>query len=157
MPELTINSPMSTPDSRVASNTFTMGTLCQSRLYPPVRDFGFGLCKPVLKLDFTAHSKMEYFSEFGPCFTLKWILPPEMASLVLLCRWYTTWGPLTWAWPWIAPIFAVSFSLVCACACIIKQMAERYWSGESYLCFIGYHWIYKQWGQREELRSDRPV
>ncbi len=37
--------------SRVNSNTFTMGnpmpesilTLCQSRLYPPVRDFGFGL------------------------------------------------------------------------------------------------------------------
>ncbi len=35
---------------RVDSNTFTMGnslpestlTLCQSRLYPPVRDFGFG-------------------------------------------------------------------------------------------------------------------
>ncbi len=38
--------------SRVDSNTFTMGnpmpestlTLCQSRLYPSVRDFGFGLC-----------------------------------------------------------------------------------------------------------------
>jgi hypothetical protein len=38
-------------DSRVDSNAFTMGnpmsettlTLCQSRLYPPVRDFGFGL------------------------------------------------------------------------------------------------------------------
>ncbi len=38
--------------SRVDSNTFTKGnpmpeltlTLCQSRLYPPVRDFGFGLC-----------------------------------------------------------------------------------------------------------------
>jgi hypothetical protein len=37
--------------SRVDSNTFTMGnpmpesalTLCQSRLYPPVRDFGLGL------------------------------------------------------------------------------------------------------------------
>jgi hypothetical protein len=37
--------------SRVDSNTFTMGnpmpkstlTLCQSRLYPPVRDFGIGL------------------------------------------------------------------------------------------------------------------
>ncbi len=39
----------STPES--SSNTFTMGnpmpestfTLCQSRLYPPIRDFGFGL------------------------------------------------------------------------------------------------------------------
>ncbi len=39
------------PTARVDSNTFTMGspmpestfTLCQSRLYPPVRDFGFGL------------------------------------------------------------------------------------------------------------------
>ncbi len=49
MPELTINSPFF--HSRVDSNTFTMGTpmpesavtLCQSRLYPPVRDFGFGL------------------------------------------------------------------------------------------------------------------
>ncbi len=46
MPELTITSPF------VDSTTFTMGnpmqestwTLCQSRLYPPVRDWGFGLC-----------------------------------------------------------------------------------------------------------------
>jgi hypothetical protein len=38
-------------DARVDSNTFTMGnlipestlTLCQSRLYPPARDLGFGL------------------------------------------------------------------------------------------------------------------
>jgi hypothetical protein len=45
MPELTVASPY------VASNTFTMGnplaestlTLSQSRLYPPVRDLGFGL------------------------------------------------------------------------------------------------------------------
>jgi hypothetical protein len=50
MPELTITSPYF--HSRVNdSNTFTMGntmpestlTLCQSRLYPLVRDFGFGL------------------------------------------------------------------------------------------------------------------
>ncbi len=47
MPELTITSPY--VHSRVDSNTFTMGnpmpeptlTLCQSQLYPPVRDFGF--------------------------------------------------------------------------------------------------------------------
>ncbi len=49
MLELTITSPY--VHSRVDSNTFTMGnpmtesslTLCQSRLYPLVRDFGFGL------------------------------------------------------------------------------------------------------------------
>jgi hypothetical protein len=48
MPEMNITSPYI--HSRVDSNTFTMGnpmpkstlTLCQSRLYPPVRDFGFG-------------------------------------------------------------------------------------------------------------------
>ncbi len=53
MPELTITS-RSSPyiHFSVDSNTCTMGnpkpestlTLCQSRLYPPVRDFGFGLC-----------------------------------------------------------------------------------------------------------------
>jgi hypothetical protein len=45
IPELTITSPYVDP------NAFTMGnpmpestlTLCQSRLYPPVRDFGFCL------------------------------------------------------------------------------------------------------------------
>jgi hypothetical protein len=50
MPELTINSHC--VHSRLGSNTFTMGnpmpestlTLCQSRLYPPVSDCGFGLC-----------------------------------------------------------------------------------------------------------------
>jgi hypothetical protein len=39
--------------SKVDSNTFTMNnpmpkstsTLCQSRFYPPVRDFGFGIRK----------------------------------------------------------------------------------------------------------------
>jgi hypothetical protein len=49
MPKLTIT--ISYVHSRVDSNTFTMGnlvpestlTLYQSRLYPPVRDFGFGL------------------------------------------------------------------------------------------------------------------
>ncbi len=49
MPELTIASPY--VHSRVDSNTFTLGnpmpestlTLCQIRLYPPVRDFGFSL------------------------------------------------------------------------------------------------------------------
>ncbi len=49
MPEVTITSPC--VNSRVDSNTFTLGnpmpestlTLCQSRLYPPVRNFGFGL------------------------------------------------------------------------------------------------------------------
>jgi hypothetical protein len=49
MPELTITSPY--VHSRVDSDTFIMGnlmpkstlTLCQSRLSPPVRDFGFGL------------------------------------------------------------------------------------------------------------------
>jgi hypothetical protein len=49
MPELTITSPY--VHSRIDSNTFAMGSpmpestlaLCQSRLYPPVRDFGFGL------------------------------------------------------------------------------------------------------------------
>ncbi len=49
MLELTITLPY--VHSRVDSNTFTMGnpmpestlTLCQSRLYPPVRDFEFGL------------------------------------------------------------------------------------------------------------------
>jgi hypothetical protein len=48
MPEMTITSPY--VHSRVDSSTFTMGnpmpestlTLCQSRLYLPVRDFGFG-------------------------------------------------------------------------------------------------------------------
>ncbi len=50
MPELTITSPY--VHSGVDSNTFTMGnpmpestcTHCQCRLYPPVRDFEFGLC-----------------------------------------------------------------------------------------------------------------
>jgi hypothetical protein len=49
LPELSITS--SYVDPRVNSNTFTMGnhmtvstlTLCQSWLYPSVRDFGFGL------------------------------------------------------------------------------------------------------------------
>jgi hypothetical protein len=49
MPELTITSPY--VYFRVDFNLFTMGnpmsestlTLCQSRLYPPVRDYGFGL------------------------------------------------------------------------------------------------------------------
>jgi hypothetical protein len=51
MPELTITSPY--VHSRVDSNTFTMGlgnpvpestlTVCQSRLYPLAKDFGFGL------------------------------------------------------------------------------------------------------------------
>ncbi len=52
MPEFTIASPYI--HSRVNSNTFTMGnpdnpmpestlTLCQGRLYPPVREFGFAL------------------------------------------------------------------------------------------------------------------
>jgi hypothetical protein len=49
MPKLTITSPY--VDSRVDSNTFTMGspmpestfTLCQSRPFTPVKDFGFGL------------------------------------------------------------------------------------------------------------------
>ncbi len=49
MPELTIISPYVL--SRVDSNTFTNGqpyarvdlNLCESRLHPPVRDFGFGL------------------------------------------------------------------------------------------------------------------
>ncbi len=49
VPELTIISPY--VHSRADSNIFTMGnampeailTLCQSRRYPPVRDFGFGL------------------------------------------------------------------------------------------------------------------
>ncbi len=58
-PELTLTSPhlMTYVLSRVDSNAFTMGnplpestlTLCQSRLYPTVRDFGFGLC-PLLGL-----------------------------------------------------------------------------------------------------------
>jgi hypothetical protein len=47
---LTITSPF--VHSRVDSNTFIMGnpmpestlSLCQSQLYPPVRDFRFGLC-----------------------------------------------------------------------------------------------------------------
>ncbi len=49
MPEMTITSPY--VQSRVDSKTFTIGnpmpkstlTLCQSRLYPPVRDFRFSL------------------------------------------------------------------------------------------------------------------
>ncbi len=49
MPDLTITSPY--VHSSVDSNTFNMGnpmpeltlTLRQSQLYPPVRDFGFGL------------------------------------------------------------------------------------------------------------------
>ncbi len=43
MPELTITSPYA--HSRVESNTYTpWATLCQCRLFSPVRDFGFGLC-----------------------------------------------------------------------------------------------------------------
>ncbi len=40
MPELTITSPTSTPES---TPTVPWATLCQSRLYRRVRDFGFGL------------------------------------------------------------------------------------------------------------------
>jgi hypothetical protein len=43
MPELTIDSPY--VHSRVDSNTFTMSNpMPESTFYPPVRDFGFGLC-----------------------------------------------------------------------------------------------------------------
>jgi hypothetical protein len=53
MPKLTITSP--NVHSRVDSNTFTMGnsmpestlTLCQSRQYLPVRDFGFTIASEV--------------------------------------------------------------------------------------------------------------
>jgi hypothetical protein len=55
MPELTITSPY-VPSERVDSNTFNIGnptselnlTLCQSRLYFPVRDFGFGLWNVII-------------------------------------------------------------------------------------------------------------
>jgi hypothetical protein len=43
VPQLTITSLY--VHSKVNYNTFIpWATLCQSRLYPPVRDFGFGLC-----------------------------------------------------------------------------------------------------------------
>jgi hypothetical protein len=51
MPELAVyNLPLSRLQSRLDSNTFTnlmpklTLTLCQSQLYPPVKDFGFSLC-----------------------------------------------------------------------------------------------------------------
>ncbi len=42
MPELTITSLYAAPES--TPTHLPWETLCQSRLYPPVRDFGFGLC-----------------------------------------------------------------------------------------------------------------
>jgi hypothetical protein len=54
MTELTLTSPYahSSPESTPTHLPWALGnprpestlTLCQSRLYPPVRDFGFGLC-----------------------------------------------------------------------------------------------------------------
>ncbi len=66
MPEFTITSPY--VHSRVDSNTFTMGnpmpestlTLCLRRLYPPVRDFRFGLW-PLL----TMGSSVQYLLGMG--------------------------------------------------------------------------------------------
>ncbi len=45
MPELTITSPYvhSSPESTPAHLPWACNSICQSRLYPPVRDFGFGL------------------------------------------------------------------------------------------------------------------
>jgi hypothetical protein len=71
MPELSITSPY--VHFRDDSNPFTMGnimpettlTLCQSRLYPPVGDFGFGLMsllqhiyhgQPYARVDFIPQS-----------------------------------------------------------------------------------------------------
>jgi hypothetical protein len=58
MPELTIIT-AAYVHSRVDFNTFTMGkpmpesilTLRQSRLFPPIRDFGFGLRKQIYMMD----------------------------------------------------------------------------------------------------------
>ncbi len=65
MPDLTITSPY--VHSRVDSNTFTMGNpmpvekstsiLCQSRLYPPVRDLGFGLSPRMRAVPITNYAK----------------------------------------------------------------------------------------------------
>jgi hypothetical protein len=57
LPLLTKTSPY--VDSRVGYNIFNMDnplpestlTLCQSRLYPPVRDLGFGLCERIFAKD----------------------------------------------------------------------------------------------------------
>jgi hypothetical protein len=59
---------MSTPES-TGTNTFTMGNpmpgstlaLCQSRLYPPVRNFGFGL--RICALYCTVHTYFQLFSK----------------------------------------------------------------------------------------------
>jgi hypothetical protein len=72
MPKLTITSPY--VHSRVY--TFTMGNPCQSQLYPPVRDFGFGLCSMCLALcsnTIFLHS----LSEFSIC------------QHNVLCKWLT--------------------------------------------------------------------
>ncbi len=42
MPELTITLPYAAPESTPTHLPWAI--LCQSQLYPPVRDFGFGLC-----------------------------------------------------------------------------------------------------------------
>ncbi len=75
MPELTLTSP--DVHSRVDSNTLTLGkpmpestlTLCQSRLYPPVRDFRFGLSGSV---DISLEDDVTVFLLLRFSFTTLW-------------------------------------------------------------------------------------
>jgi hypothetical protein len=61
--KLTINSPnMSTPES--TPSHLPRATLCQSRLYPPVRDLAFVLCSNAI----TAAEEKTYYQDF--CETL---------------------------------------------------------------------------------------
>jgi hypothetical protein len=112
--ELIITSPC--VHSRVDSNTFTMGnpvpestlTLCQCRLYPPVRDFGFGLrgygrietAVPILYVlcDQVKHSLVKgswvknvfSFIATFQCGILKPGLPnlfPHCRQIIRLCSW----------------------------------------------------------------------
>jgi len=61
MPELTITSPY--VPFRVDSAHLTWATLCQSRLYPPVRNFGFGQWLIILRITvwIEVHQKEKYF------------------------------------------------------------------------------------------------
>ncbi len=84
-PELTITLPY--VKSRIDSNTFIMGntvrewtlTLCQSRLYSPIRDLGFVLCAGIFKQSMGAWNRVGI--------VLSYYRPARLCSLTELVPW----------------------------------------------------------------------